>query len=190
MKLLRQSGTTMIEVLVTIVILSVGLLGIAALQAKTQMGSIESYQRAQAIILVGDMVARINGNPANADSYLSGDTPIGTGDGRSDDCSAVAAGAPLDLCEWSKALRGSAEKNSSNTKLGAMTDGRGCIERIQDVNATAGVCRPAIYRVTVTWQGLHQTAAPHVSCASGSYGDDTYRRATTQQVTIPLTTCS
>jgi len=189
MKPLRQTGTSLIEILVTLVILSIGLLGIAALQAKTQVGSVESYQRAQAIILLGDMAARLAGNPNAADSYISA-TPIGTGDGRTDDCSGVSAGVALDLCEWSKALRGAAEKTSANTKLGAMEGGRGCIERIQTANTAAGVCRPAIYRVTVTWQGLHETTAPSVTCASGSYGSDTYRRAVTQQVTVGLTTCS
>lgn len=184
-----QQGTSLVEVLVTLVILSVGLLGIAALQAKTQVGSIESYQRAQAIILLGDMVNRLGGNPDNADSYVS--NAIGTGDGRGDDCSGEAAGADLDLCEWSRALRGAAETAADNsTKLGAMEGGRGCIEKIQAANTATGVCTPAIYRVTVTWQGLHQTTAPSVECGKGEYGDETYRRAAVQQVTVGLPNCS
>jgi type IV pilus assembly protein PilV len=189
MNRLRQHGTSLLEVLVTLVILSIGLLGIAALQAKTQVGSVESYQRAQAIILLGDMVNRIGGNPNNADSYVS--NSIGTGDGRSDDCSAASAGANLDLCEWSKALRGAAELASDNsTKLGAMVGGRGCVEKIQDANTATGVCRPAIYRVTVAWQGLHQTTAPSLTCGSGQYGSETYRRVAVQQVTVGLPSCS
>jgi type IV pilus assembly protein PilV len=191
----RQLGTSLIEVLVTLVILAVGLLGIAALQGKTQVGSIESYQRAQAIILASDMANRLAGNPSGAAAYLS--TTIGTGDDRSDDCSALAAGAPLDLCEWSKSLRGTAEKlgsSSTATNIGSMENGRGCIEQIQAADESAGVCKPAIYRISVAWQGLHKTTEPAITCGKTSstnpYGESGYRRVVSQQVTIGLPGCS
>ena len=44
----QQSGFTMIEVLVTIGILVVGLLGLAALQTLTTVSELEAYQRAAA----------------------------------------------------------------------------------------------------------------------------------------------
>ena len=68
---LPSAGLSLVEVLVTVVILAFGLLGIAALQAKVQVGSIEAYQRAQAIVLVDDMRARILGNSANAAAAFS-----------------------------------------------------------------------------------------------------------------------
>ena len=45
----RQPGFTMIEVLVTMVILMIGLLGIAGLMAQGQRTSFEAYQRQQAL---------------------------------------------------------------------------------------------------------------------------------------------
>jgi type IV pilus assembly protein PilV len=185
-----QLGTTLIEVLVTLVILAVGLLGIAALQTKTQMGSLDSYQRAQAVILLGDMVNRINGNPTQAAAYV--DEVIGTGDDRPDSCADEAAGAELDLCEWSRALRGAAETTGSNaTKIGGMSFGRGCVKVIQAADPTPGVCRPGIYRISVAWQGMHETVAPSVECGkdTATYGPDTYRRVVSQNVTIGLPTC-
>jgi type IV pilus assembly protein PilV len=184
----RQRGTTLIEVLVTVVILAFGLLGIGVFQAKSQVGAVESYQRAQAIVLLEDMTARISGNPLNAANYLS--MTIGTGDGRPDDCTGLASGAPRDLCEWSKSLRGAAETAGANTKVGAMVGARGCVEQLQAQDATAGVCRPGIYQISVSWQGLHSTAAPSLQCGKGAYGDETNRRTIAVQVTVGLPACS
>ena len=43
------AGFTMIEVLVTLVIMMIGLLGIAGLMAQGQRASFEAYQRQQAL---------------------------------------------------------------------------------------------------------------------------------------------
>jgi type IV pilus assembly protein PilV len=56
----RESGFTLLEVLVTAVIIAVGLLGLAGLQAKMAATQMEAYQRAHALVLVEDMAARIN----------------------------------------------------------------------------------------------------------------------------------
>jgi type IV pilus modification protein PilV len=67
-----QAGTSLIEVLVTIVILAIGLLGLAGLQSRLQVSEMESYQRAQALVLLNDMVGRIEANRTNAASYVTG----------------------------------------------------------------------------------------------------------------------
>ena len=58
----RQSGFSMIEVLVTLIILLVGLLGLAGLMMQSQRSEMESYQRVQALILLQQMAGRINAN--------------------------------------------------------------------------------------------------------------------------------
>src|SRR5688500_4659516 len=58
-----QRGFTLIEILVTVVLISVGLLGIAALQLTTLRGNQESYVRSQANVLAGDILDRIRANP-------------------------------------------------------------------------------------------------------------------------------
>jgi type IV pilus assembly protein PilV len=185
----RQRGTTLIEVLVTIVLLAFGLLGIAGLQAKAQVGTIESYQRAQAVVLLQDMRARLSSNPDNADNYLTA-APLGTEDSEPADCSTVAAGAERDKCEWSNALKGAAELDGT-AKVGAMTGARGCIERLQMKDESRGVCRPGVYRLTVAWQGMHQTRPPSLACGAGEYGkDDGARRAISVRVSIGLPHCT
>ncbi len=185
---LRQHGSTMIEVLITLLIVAVGLMGLAAFQAKAQVGSIESYQRAQAIVIMNDMVSRINSNSANAASYIQANA-IGTGDGASTDCSGITLRSARDVCEWSASLKGAGEqRNSAN--VGAMIGARGCVEQIQAPNATTGICLPGIYMVTVVWQGLHATKAPSQSCATGTMGsDDNFRRALSSRIVVGLSQC-
>ena len=184
-----NAGLTLVEVLVTVVVLAFGLLGIAALQAKMQVGSIESYQRAQAVVLLDDMRARLLGNPAHAPDYVT-TAPLGTGDSPPTDCTSLAIGVARDRCEWSQELQGSAEKTSAGSASGAMVGARGCVEQLQAPNPAAGVCQPGIYRISVAWQGLHPTLAPSLSCGANRYGPDANRRAIAVQVTIGLPDCS
>jgi type IV pilus assembly protein PilV len=187
-----QDGATLIEVLVTILIASFGLLGLAGLQAKMNSSVFESYQRSQALALVQDMTQRMQANRNNNTSYIVSTTaPVGTGDSQPADCSTLATRAAIDICEWSNALKGSAESAASGgANAGAMVGGRGCVEQLQVQNTTAGICQPAVYRVTVTWQGFAPTVAPSVTCAANAYGSDDLRRAMSLRVVIPLPSCS
>ncbi len=193
----QQQGTTMIEVLVTIVILAFGILGLAGLQSKIFTAEMESYQRGQAVVLMNDMVERINANRNAAASYVllpevappGAPATLGTGDSEPADCSTQPAGAARDQCEWSNALKGAAEA-SSGTKVGAMIGARGCVTKIQAEDSAPGVCLPGIYRVSVAWQGLNATAVPSSSCGKNSFGgDDRYRRVISTRVSVGLSSC-
>lgn len=184
----RQAGGALLEVLITVIILAFGLLGLAGLQGKIQVAESESYQRAQAILLVSDMVERISVNGANAAAYVTA-TPLGTGDSQPATCTALAVGVARDQCEWSNALKGAAEK-SGTSNVGAMLGARGCVTQLQAANPAAGVCTPGIYQVSVVWQGLNKTAAPSLTCGQGLYGEETYRRAIASQVIIGVPSCT
>ncbi|MFL6674800.1 MAG: type IV pilus modification protein PilV [Massilia sp.] len=184
----RQRGLSLVEVLITMVVLAFGLLGLAAFQAKAQVGSVESYQRAQASVLLQDMQARLAANSGDAAAYVT-TTALGTGDTSTTDCATLAAGAARDKCEWSAALRGASETTAAGAKIGAMQGARGCIAELRPRNDAAGVCIPALYLVTVAWQGLHETKAPPQSCGKGQYGTDTYRRAMSVRIVVGLTNC-
>jgi type IV pilus assembly protein PilV len=64
-----QAGTSLVEVLVSIIIISIGLLGLAALQSTSLKLSYESYVRTQATFLAYDMIDRIRANPEAAENY-------------------------------------------------------------------------------------------------------------------------
>lgn len=185
-KAYKQNGATLLEVLVTIIILAFGLLGLAGLQMQTRSVEMESYQRSQAMVILNDMVNRLQMARANAASYVTEEV----GDGNVASCTGLV-GAAFDLCEWANALRGAAEE-SGGVKLGAMIGARGCIAEIQAPVNTAGGCTPGIYEVTVAWQGLFKSAAPNNSCAQGSgiYGEDSYRRTISIRVGVGTPSCS
>jgi type IV pilus assembly protein PilV len=189
-----ERGTTMLEVLVTIVILAFGMLGLAGLQSKIFVAEMESYQRGQAVVLLNSMVERINANRTAAASYVSANA-LGTDDAQPPTCPALPANptvaqvAANDQCEWSNALKGAAETKSGAT-VGAMIGAKGCITQIQAEDATTGLCRPGIYLVSVAWQGLNATSIPNSTCGQGSYGsDERLRRVLSARVSVGLPAC-
>jgi type IV pilus assembly protein PilV len=171
-----MSGISLIEVLVSIVIVSFGMLGLAALQGRAISAELEAYQRGQALILLHDMVNRIESNPVNANSYVTAaGTSLGTG-GTVTDCSTQTTRAAIDTCEWSNLLLGISEKENTKS-LGAMINARGCVE-------ATGTVRE--YRVAVVWQGMGTTAAPvNTTCGQNLYDSEASRRAVTSTLHIP-----
>lgn len=62
-------GTTLVEILVTIVVVSIGLLGILGLQTVSLRNNHSSFLRGQATVLATDIIDRIRANRDNALSY-------------------------------------------------------------------------------------------------------------------------
>lgn len=185
-----ERGTSMVEVLVTMVILAFGLLGVAALQSKVGVAEMESYQRAQALLTLSQITERMNANPAQtaAGNYAFAGT-LGTGDAQPADCTGIPLGPNRDLCEWSNALKGAGEQ-SAGANVGGMQGARGCITPVQLYNPAPGVCTAGIYRVDIAWQGLVPTVTPALACAAGSYGgNDAFRRVVSATVSVPTTSC-
>ena len=75
----RQAGFSMIEVLVTIVILSLGLLGLAALQTRGQQFNHSANIRTHATMLAYDIMEKIRINKTFAKSDVLASTGIGKG---------------------------------------------------------------------------------------------------------------
>ena len=66
-------GFTLIEVLIAVLVLSIGLLGLASLQANSLRNNYSAYMRSQASILANDMADRIRANPGTPPA----NTPLG-----------------------------------------------------------------------------------------------------------------
>lgn len=68
-----QRGFNLIEVMVAVVVLSIGLLGLAGLQVLGLRYNHQSYERTQATILINDIIDRMRANPdgASAGDYVS-----------------------------------------------------------------------------------------------------------------------
>jgi len=167
-----QRGALLIEVLVAILICAFGLLGFAGMQARATASEFESYQRSQALVLIEDMVNRINANRANAADYITGDL-VGAGD----IVECVGTGADLDLCEWANLIRGSAETRGGS-KVGSMLSARGRV--------TLATNTTDRYIVCVVWQGTVSSGAPASDCGQGdaTFADETLRRVVSSTVCI------
>lgn len=59
---MRQRGATLIEVLIAIVVLSIGLLGLAGLQVTSVQSNHSAYYRSQATLLAYDLADRMRAN--------------------------------------------------------------------------------------------------------------------------------
>lgn len=184
----------MIEILVTLLITLIGLLGIAALQVKAQQAQFEAYQRAQAIIIMNDITDRMLANQKTASCFDFTDASTG-----SPFIGAAAASGNLTLpagCAASTSayntladdaiedldnlLKGTAE-TKSGTSVGAMVGARACISydaATEAINPSTGgaVSGTGEYTIAVAWQGTTGLFTPTVNCANGLYGDENQRR--------------
>lgn len=153
----KHRGFTLIEVLVALIILSVGLLGLAALQTRANQAEVESYQRAQAMLLANDIADRIRANSSVPECYgITLDAAAGTpfvGAGNVDVFNCAGWGiletrgiADNDIAQWEQQLLGAGETiTGTGNSVGAMLAARGCLY----YNAAARTAT-----IVVAWQGL------------------------------------
>lgn len=129
---MHQAGFTLIEVLIALIILSIGLLGLAGLQATGIRQNHSSLLRSQATILAYDIADRVRANRQDALANNVYNIALGA--------SASGSGVALaDLTEWKAEL---AQK---------LPSGDGSIVR-------AGT----IFTITVTWDDSRGAEAPKV----------------------------
>jgi len=105
MKRSRQTGMTLIEILVSLLILSIGLLGMAGLQTVSLRNTQSAYQRTQAAILSTDIVERVRANlqGVEAGSYDNAAGELTAACNSAAGCSAAQMAAN-DVAEWKQAL--------------------------------------------------------------------------------------
>ncbi|KQW37916.1 hypothetical protein ASC76_07515 [Rhizobacter sp. Root404] len=197
------AGFTLIEVLVTIVVMLLGLLGVLGMQARSAVVEFESYQRGEALALVREMESRLTNSRSIVDGYLNaavsstdGSIYVGSGAGAQDFSVSAAcvpgggvalAEAKFEMCQWGQALQGTAAQEGT-TKVGAMIGARGCLIRVVPAEGNA---LADIY-VTVVWQGASPGTEPDVDspagqnfCAKGVNFGTGLRRGVTVRVLVP-----
>ncbi len=174
-------------------VVSIGLMGMARLMARTQMSEMESYQRVQALIIMSDITERLRVNREVASCFafttdLGAGAPFigadGTGILGVPVCTAgidaynnqaIATITALDAM-----LKGAAEVNNDASRAGAMIGARSCISYDAASELLNGTGAPmpgtGLFTVSVAWQGLTRTFASPVNCANGLYGDERFRR--------------
>jgi type IV pilus assembly protein PilV len=96
-----QTGMTLIEVLVTLVLISVGLLGVAALQLTSLRNNQESYVRSQAAMLAADILDRMRSNQTG---FAAGDYDMESDASGFDETGTDGTTAATDIAAWQDAI--------------------------------------------------------------------------------------
>lgn len=161
----RQTGVGLVEVLVSMLIVSVGALSLISMQIAGKRIGYDALQRSVATTLVHDILERMRNNPLALTGYtvnnLGGETISSE---PSPNCtSAVCTPTQLaarDLWEWEQNLDGAAEMlddGSGAQKVGGLVDPRACITH------SAGVVT-----ITIVWKGYQSMSNPAGSnCGEG-----------------------
>ena len=188
----KLGGFSMIEVLVSLLIIVFGLLGLAGLQIRIQQAEFESYQRAQALVLLQDMVERIHMHRITATCFrittntTNGSPYLGSGSGAVPACAVGGTSndqtmATQAITEWKNLLKGATE-DLGGSSVGAMQGARGCVsyDATTELTDAGGVALSGtgLYTVAISWKGASDTFAPGVNCGNDNtlYVAETRRR--------------
>ena len=138
----RQAGVSIVEALVALVILSVGMLGIAGLYLESIRANRTALSRTTAVQLVNDMGDRIRANRGGIDQYtlVSGTPPTGGVDCATTNCTAAQL-ALFDKVRWYQAVVAGLPNGADGTTLP--------LTSIVYTAPTATV--PARYVITAQW---------------------------------------
>lgn len=184
----RSAGFTLIEVLVALLVFSIGVLSIVALQALAKKANFDALQRTQASYMAQDMLERMRLNTDGLGTYvaagqLGGATiavePAPNCQGAVNPCTADES-ATHDLWHWEQTLDGVSEMRGANN-TGGLFDPTACVAG--PVGGGQG-----IYIVSIAWRGVTELANPpgdQCGAGLGKYGAaDAFRRVLTVQTFI------
>lgn len=146
------AGFTLIEVLIALVVLSIGLLGVATLQAKSQQFSRNAYLNTQATVIAHDMLERMRANPAGLKSsfYNNPATTEHSDCFTTTGCSSQQM-AENDMFEWSDHISKKLPNGKAVICIDSTQDDGG-----EDAPACDGV--GSIYAVKVWWDNMKGTS--------------------------------
>lgn len=144
----RQSGVSLIEVMVSVLILSIGLLGVAAMQATALRNGQSSLERSQAVVQSYSILDAIRADRDNVASYVTTKRCASTAAPSGATPEQTAANGQLN--DWIASLKSS---------MGAAGDTTTC----GTVSCTGNVCT-----VTVEWDDSRGKAVSTAANADGS----------------------
>jgi len=154
----RESGVGLIEVLIAVLILAVGILGLAQMQLSAKRASFEATQRSIATSLARDILERIRSNPGEAATYAVATPANGivldaaytfpaVTDCTTNSCTAAQLAA-YDMRDWTEMVRGDrimVDVGGTDISAGGLLNPVVCMFE------NAGVIT-----VVIAWQGINE----------------------------------
>ncbi|MDR3419103.1 MAG: type IV pilus modification protein PilV [Nevskia sp.] len=172
----RESGISLIEVLVAVLVLSIGLLGIAGLQTAALTTNSISYQYSQAALMAESMAERMRANPQ---AFVLNSTPgysmtAGTAPGASSaNCISQSCSNPSDQALWDEAIFYSqvtgAANNSGAPVLTVQTGGSavaGLPSGATSISCTNPFPNNGTCLITVYWDPGRTATSTNYTCNS------------------------
>lgn len=166
----RLKGSSMIEVLVALMILSFGALGAAGMQVTSKKASHDAQQRFTATYLANGIIEKMRNNPTSLAVYAGAD--VGGGSIAAEpaiNCSTVNACASAQLAFydrwlWEQEIDGAAVK-IGNDNTGGLVQPTGCI-----THNTGQI------RVVISWWGSEKTSDAGVNGVNACGSASSHRR--------------
>lgn len=174
-----QLGFSLVEVMVSVLVTSVSVLGMAGMQITSKRAGYEAIQRTTATTLAMDVLERMRSNPDALATYattgIGGATitaePIPKCSNDTTDICNAAQLAAHDLWEWEQAIDGLGETrdvSGTDVATGGLVNPTGCV-----------VVNGGMVTVTMAWQGFEALSDPGTNaCGSGlgKYGTNDENR--------------
>jgi len=147
----RQRGISLIEVMMAVLIFSIGLIGLASLMVMATRSNHAAYVRTQAVFLANSMAARMSANPIgvwsgnyNSTAYPVSSSSIGCGSGAACDAAELAT---HDQRLWSSQLKTFLPNPSASIQCGGVgTAGYDPTSQLSMRPPYGGTCA-----MTITW---------------------------------------
>ena len=170
-----QQGVSLIEVLITTLVFSIGVLGISGLGAFSKRATFDAVQRSTAVELAYALFEEMRAN-RGAIATFAGAGAVGRGSRGAEpdpDCAAPLANctagqfAAHGLWTWERMLDSGMEAGAGGASGGGLVSPTACI--VGPPGAGAG-----IYTVTIVWRGVQELTDPGINAcgaATGLYGD-------------------
>ncbi|THB73642.1 MAG: type IV pilus modification protein PilV [Gammaproteobacteria bacterium] len=174
-KIINQQGVGMVEVMVALLVFSVGMLGIASLQMVSLKTSFEAEQRYEATVLVDDIMSRITASDVPMQDrstvydmapYDSASTPVLGGSGK--DCNLIGSDcsqaeiAAWDIFQWQMAIKAQAVQHDGESQ--GLKGAKACLE-----------FHGGSPRVTIVWESMSEMGNGPGDIGCGGTLDGKYR---------------
>ncbi|MFQ5756493.1 MAG: type IV pilus modification protein PilV [Acidiferrobacterales bacterium] len=136
----RQSGFSLLEVLIALLVLSIGLLGLAALQTMGLKFNTQSYQRTQAVLQAYDIIDRMRANPAGMTAGLYNNVGINATPPALPTCPCNSTQmADYDINQWKNAIGALLAQGKGAVCRGTLDTNLACTDAGSGTTFTVGI---------------------------------------------------